>query len=67
MIGLAALLVGAPFLKNVLPEGRVGSVLSGGTIPLINLATSLEVTAGFVLLLTAFLEETYLVRPKGQK
>jgi multicomponent Na+:H+ antiporter subunit B len=49
--------VGEPFLQNVLPLGQPGDIFSAGLIPLINLTIALAVSAGFLLLLTAFLEE----------
>jgi len=58
VIGMIAWLWGSPFLTNTLPLGQRGTLTSGGTIPLISLATGLEVMAGFVLLLHAFLQET---------
>jgi len=57
LIGTAALAPGMPFLTNILPIGKLGSVLSAGTIPLINISVGIEVSAGFVLLALAFLEE----------
>lgn len=57
-IGLFGYFGGAAFLDNVVPLGPVGRVDSGGTIPLISLATGLEVAAAFVFLLTVFVEET---------
>lgn len=57
LIGTAALAMGVPFLTNILPLGKLGSVISAGTIPLINVSVGLEVGAGFVLLALAFLEE----------
>ncbi len=58
IIGVIALIYGREYLTNVLPLGEKGNVLSGGTVCAINWATGLEVTAGFVLLLYAFLEKT---------
>jgi multicomponent Na+:H+ antiporter subunit B len=57
-IGLACLGAGAAFLQNVLPLGSKGTILSGGTIPLINASVGLEVAGGLVLVLIAYLEET---------
>jgi multicomponent Na+:H+ antiporter subunit B len=57
-IGFTAWLVGAAFLTNVLPLGRAGELLSGGTIPLLNLCVGIEVAAAFVLLFVEFLQET---------
>ncbi|MGE5206603.1 MAG: MnhB domain-containing protein [Chlamydiota bacterium] len=66
-IGLAGLILGGAYLRNVAPLGTTGAVNSGGTIALINLATGLEVAAGFVLLLYAFLEQTLEIRLRGGK
>ncbi|MDB5304339.1 MAG: Na(+) antiporter subunit [Phycisphaerales bacterium] len=60
VIGLLAIFKGREFMTNVFPLGKGGSDLnlfSGGTIPVINVAVGIEVTAGFVLLLYAFLQE----------
>ncbi len=67
VIGAAALAFGAAFLQNFLPQGSVGSVVSGGTVALIDISVGLEVAAGFVLLLNAFLEEalTHELRGRG--
>jgi multicomponent Na+:H+ antiporter subunit B len=62
-IGLAGLVVAGAFLANALPLGRAGTLLSAGTIPLINAAVGLEVAGGLVLLLHEFLEQTLVVRP----
>ena len=51
-------MAGGAFLENVLPLGKTGSLLSAGTIPVINLFVGLEVAAGFALLFAEFLEET---------
>jgi multicomponent Na+:H+ antiporter subunit B len=58
LVGLVAMAMGSNFLTNVVPLGQTGNVNSSGTIALINLAVGLEVSAAFVLLLYAFLEET---------
>jgi multicomponent Na+:H+ antiporter subunit B len=57
MIGMLAWIWGRPFLTNVLPLGRAHELTSGGTMALISVATGLEVAAGFILLLYAFLQE----------
>lgn len=43
--------------KDVLPLGTARRLLSGGTIPIINLAVGIEVTAAFVLLAIEFFKE----------
>jgi multicomponent Na+:H+ antiporter subunit B len=68
LIGVAGLVLGVQFLENVIPLGPADAkVYSGGTIPLISLATGLAVTGGFILLLLAFLEETLELRLKRKK
>jgi multicomponent Na+:H+ antiporter subunit B len=66
-IGLAGLILGGAYLRNVAALGTTGTITSGGTIALIDLATGLEVAAGFVLLLYAFLEQTLEIRLRGGK
>jgi len=56
-VGVAALVVGAAFLENVLGLGTTGTLAAGGTISLLNAATGLEVTAAVVLICHEFLEE----------
>jgi multicomponent Na+:H+ antiporter subunit B len=56
-IGGACLALGGTFLQNLLPLGQVGSLTSGGIVPLIDLGVGLEVSGGIVLALLAFLEE----------
>jgi multicomponent Na+:H+ antiporter subunit B len=65
LIGLIGMAVGTAFLQNVFPLGETGMVNSSGSIALISLATGLEVAAGFVLLLYAFLEQTLEIRLGG--
>lgn len=60
MIGMLAWFWKEPFLTNILPLGKSHELTSAGTIPLISIATGLEVAAGFILLLHAFLQETLL-------
>lgn len=57
VIGIAALLLGHAFLRNILPLGTTGKLNSGGSMLLLNLATALEVSAAFVLIFTEFIEE----------
>lgn len=57
-IGLLGLIVGRPFLANVLPLGSAHHFLSGGTIPAINDTVGLEVTIGFATIFREFLLQT---------
>ena len=56
-LGLALLASGGAFLENVLPLGTRGSLLSGGTIPLLNWTAAITVTAAVTLIVAEFLEE----------
>lgn len=66
LIGLGTLLAGGAFLENLLPLGQVGSLLVGGTIPLINFAVGVEVSAGFAVLFLAFFKEVRRPLPPDQ-
>ena len=61
LIGFSAFFVLAPFLTNWLGLGKVGSVFSGGTVALIDLAVGLEVAASVSILVDAFMEEALMV------
>lgn len=62
LMGMLAWFWGKPFLTNVFPLGKTHELTSGGSIPLISLSTGFEVTAGFALLIYAFLEENLTQR-----
>ena len=57
VVGFIALLVGAPFLTNVLPLGRTGDVFSSGTIAVISACVGFEVSAAFMLVIYEYLRE----------
>ena len=61
-LALGALAGGLAFQQNFLPLGKIGILTSGGSIPLLNWATAIEVTAAFVLLFGEFLEEVMVER-----
>lgn len=60
VLGLAALLSGAPFLHNLLGHGSTGTLWASGSIGILNYAVALEVAAANVILMTEFLDE-YIV------
>jgi multicomponent Na+:H+ antiporter subunit B len=62
VVGLVGLATAGGFLSNWGPLGRVGQVNSAGVVPVINVAVGAEVGAGFVLLLSAFLRQTIVLR-----
>ena len=59
-VGLAALVAGEPFLRNLLGNGRTGTLLSGGSMSILNWAVAIEVAAANLVLYTEFLE-SYVV------
>jgi multicomponent Na+:H+ antiporter subunit B len=65
VIGLAALVSGAPFLLNLLGPGQTGTLVSSGSVAFINWSVALEVAAANVLLFSEFLKH-YDVPPGGR-
>jgi multicomponent Na+:H+ antiporter subunit B len=61
-LALGALAGGLAFQENFLPLGKIGLLTSSGSIPLLNWATGIEVTAAFTLLFGEFLEEVMVRR-----
>ena len=57
LIGLIGLFAGQKFLENVLPLGTPGEAWSAGTILFLNLTVGVAVGAGFVELISSFIEE----------
>jgi multicomponent Na+:H+ antiporter subunit B len=56
-LGVGGLIAGAELLTNFVDLGTANKLLSGGTIPLGNVAVGVEVTGGFVLLFAEFIEQ----------
>lgn len=56
--GFAGLVMGTPFMTNVLPLGTAGSVWAGGLMLVINAGVTCAVAGGFAMLFLEFLEET---------
>lgn len=63
-IGIAGMLAGGAFLENVIPQGTLGTLFSGGTVPLLNGAVGIEVASGVVVLIAKFLEQVVLLRDR---
>ena len=59
VIGLAALASGAAFLTNLFGPGKRGTLLSGGSIAVLNWASAIAVSVAMLLLFAEFLE-TYV-------
>jgi multicomponent Na+:H+ antiporter subunit B len=60
VVGLAALVSGAAFLTNLFGFGTTGTLLSGGSIALLNWASAIAVTVAMVILFAEFLETYYV-------
>jgi multisubunit Na+/H+ antiporter MnhB subunit len=66
LIGLGGLIFAGTYLKNPLPLGTAGHLLSGGMMPLNSIAVGLEVTGAFLLTWTEFLDQTLIGPPSGR-
>jgi multicomponent Na+:H+ antiporter subunit B len=60
LIALAGLVFGVAVMDNVLPIGTTGSLLSGGTVPVLSVAVGVEVTAGVTLILSELVAQMML-------
>jgi multicomponent Na+:H+ antiporter subunit B len=60
VIGLASLVSGTAFLANLFGPGTTGTLLSGGSIAILNWASAIAVSCAVLLLFAEFLE-TYVV------
>ena len=63
LCGFASMVMGAPFLTNILGFGKAGDVFSGGLMQIENAGVALAVTGGFTVLFLEFLEETRAMKP----
>jgi multicomponent Na+:H+ antiporter subunit B len=60
LIGLGGIVLAGSFLESFLPDGTPGSLLSGGTIPLLNISVGLEVMGAIVVILGELLDQKLL-------
>ena len=65
LIGLGGLIFVGVYLKNPLPLGTPGHLLSAGMMPLNSIAVGLEVAGAFLLTWTEFLDQTLIASPSG--
>ena len=65
LIGVGGLIFTGVFLKNFLPFGLAGKLLSSGMMPLNSVAVGLEVTGAFLMTWTEFLDQTLIAPPSG--
>ena len=65
MVGLGGLIFAGVFLKDFLPLGSPGKLLSSGIMPLNSIAVGLEVTGAFLMTWSEFLDQTMIGPPSG--
>lgn len=58
LVGVATAIASGAFLTNMLPLGTTGSLLSAGTIPVINLCVFVEVSFGLIVAMMLFMAQT---------
>jgi multicomponent Na+:H+ antiporter subunit B len=61
LIGVAGLVLAGVFLKDFLPLGAVGHLLSGGQMDLASAAVGLEVSGAFTVAFSEFLDQAIVV------
>ncbi len=66
LVGLGGLIFAGVYLKDPLPLGASGHLLSSGMMPLNSIAVGLEVTGAFLLTWTEFLDQTLIGPPSGE-
>jgi multicomponent Na+:H+ antiporter subunit B len=64
LAALGGLIFSGALLANFLATGTLGDLLSAGTIPVLSVATGIEVTAALTLILSELLDQT-LVGGRG--
>jgi multicomponent Na+:H+ antiporter subunit B len=65
-LGLGGILAGGALFHNFVALGTPGMLLSAGTIPLNSVAVGIEVTGGFLLVFSEFIEEAVVVSRGGE-
>ncbi len=65
LVGLGGLIFAGVYLKNFLPLGSPGKLLSAGMMPLNSIAVGLEVTGAFLMTWSEFLDQTTFGRRRA--
>ncbi len=65
LVGLGGLIIAGVYLKDFLPLGSSGKLLSSGIMPLNSIAVGLEVTGAFLITWSEFLDQTMIAPPSG--
>jgi multicomponent Na+:H+ antiporter subunit B len=66
LVGLGGLIFAGVFMKDFLPLGARGHLLSSGIMPLNSIAVGLEVAGAFLLTWTEFLDQSLIGPPGGE-
>jgi multicomponent Na+:H+ antiporter subunit B len=66
LVAIGGLIFAGAAMENFLPLGTPGSLLSGGTIALLNVAVGVEVAGAMTLILTEFLDQALLSHGGGE-
>jgi multicomponent Na+:H+ antiporter subunit B len=67
LCGFAPMVMGLPFLTNILPLGQPKDLFSGGLMLIVNAGVALAVIGGFGVLFLEFMEETRMVCGQGEE
>jgi multicomponent Na+:H+ antiporter subunit B len=67
LVAIGGLLFATVAMQNFLPFGTEGSLLSGGTIVVLNAAVGVEVAGAMTLILTEFLDQALLRHPRPEE
>jgi multicomponent Na+:H+ antiporter subunit B len=62
LIGVAGLIIAGVYLKNFVPLGTPGMLLSAGMMPINSIVVGLEVTGAFLVTWTEFLDQELIVQ-----
>jgi multicomponent Na+:H+ antiporter subunit B len=65
LVGLGGLIFAGVYLKNMLPLGEAGHLLSAGMMPVNSIAVGLEVTGAFLMTWSEFLDQTMISPGSG--
>lgn len=64
VVGVAGIFAAGAFLANLLPTGTMGSLVSGGSVAVLNAAVGVAVGAGMTVLLAQFLAQEITIAPR---
>jgi multicomponent Na+:H+ antiporter subunit B len=65
LIGIGGAVIAGAFLQNFIGFGKVGNLISGGVIPLLNISVGLEVMGAILVVCGELLDQRLLERKSG--